>query len=122
MNIIVNARHMEITPQMRDYALDKASKLPRYFDRIMSIEVILDQEGGAPTCEVIVDASRTARFIGTHRGEDVYGCVDNAIHKVEEQIRRHKDKVRDRKGPTHAEQAEQAEQSPTSTLEPPEQP
>lgn len=101
MNIIVNARHMDITQAMREYAQDKASKLTRYFDRIMSIEVVLDTEGGVPTAEVVVEASRANTFVASHRGEDMYGCVDQAIHKVEEQIRRFKDRVRERKGPSH---------------------
>ena len=40
MEIVVTGRHMDITPAIREYATEKVSKLPRYFDRIQSIEVI----------------------------------------------------------------------------------
>ena len=115
MNIKVNARHMDITQAMRDYASDKASKLERYFDRITSIEVVMDTEAGMPFVEVVVSAARNNRFIASHRGEDMYGCVDNALHKVEQQLRRHKDKVRDRQGPTHLDLTEQPGAAPTDT-------
>lgn len=103
MNIKVNARHMDITQAMRDYASEKAEKLQRYFNRITSIELVMDTEAGVPFVEVVVNASRNNTFIASHRGEDMYGCVDNALHKVEQQIRRHKDRVRDHQGPTHGE-------------------
>lgn len=112
MVITVNARHMEITPDIRAYAEEKAGKLVRYFDRINSIEVVIDVDGGVPTAEVVVNAVRNPSFVATHRGEDLTGCIDNAIHKVEEQIRRHKDKVRDRHGPSHAELAGHAPELP----------
>jgi putative sigma-54 modulation protein len=103
VNITVNARHMDITEAIRAYAQDKAHKLQRYFDRIMSIEIIIDIEGGTPMVEVVVTASHQNTFVGHHRGEDMYGCIDNAIHKVEEQLRRHKDRLRDHKGGVSAE-------------------
>ena len=84
MNIKVNARHMDITQAMREYAEDKATKLQRFYDKIISIEVVLDTDGGTPTAEAVVIASRNQTFIAAHRGEDMYGCIDNAIHKVEE--------------------------------------
>ena len=86
MNIKVNARHMNITQAIRDYVHDKASKLDRYFDRITNVEVVMDLDGGVPTVEVVVSASHNSTFVGSFRGEDMYGCIDKAIHKVEEQL------------------------------------
>jgi putative sigma-54 modulation protein len=103
LNITVNARHMDITEAIRAYAQEKSEKLQRYFDRIMSIEIIIDIEGGTPAVEVVVTAAHSTTFVGHHRGEDMYGCIDNAIHKVEEQLRRHKDRLRDHKGGVSAE-------------------
>jgi putative sigma-54 modulation protein len=100
LNITVNARHMEMSESLRAYSVDKAQKLQRYFDRIGSIEIIIDTEGGSPVVEVVVSASHNNTFVGRHRGEDMYGCIDNAIHKVEEQLRRHKERLRDHKGPS----------------------
>ena len=103
MNITVNARHMDITEAIRGHAHEKAQKLQRYYDRIMSIEVIIDIEGGTPMVEVVLTAPHNTTFVARHRGEDMYGCIDNAVHKVEEQLRRHKDRLRDHKGSVSAE-------------------
>jgi putative sigma-54 modulation protein len=117
LNITVNARHMEITDAIRAYAQDKASKLDRYLGRIISAEIIIGLDGGSPMVEVVVTAPHNNKFVATHRGPDMYGCIDTAVHKVEEQLRRHKDKVRDHKGPGHEAKAELAE-GPESEPEP----
>lgn len=103
MNISINARHMDITDAIRGYAQEKVQKLQRYYDRIMSVEVIIDIDGGTPVVEIVVAATHNNTFVGHHRGEDMYGCIDNAIHKVEEQLRRHKDRLREHKGGVSAE-------------------
>jgi putative sigma-54 modulation protein len=102
---------MEVTPAIRQYAEDKAGKLPRYFDRINSLEIVLDLVAGMPLVEVVATVPHHQTFVGTHRGEDLYGCIDNALHKVEQQIRRHKEKLREHKGPSHQQQQDIAAQA-----------
>ena len=106
MNIVVKARHMDVTDAIRDYVESKAGKLSRYYDNVHTIEVTLDMEADMPSVEIVVSAKRKNVFIGSHRGEDMYACVDQCLHKVSEQLRRHKDRVRDRRGPTHSEAME----------------
>ena len=118
MNIRVNARHMDITDAIRSHAHGKASKLERYFNRITSVEVIMDLDGGVPAVEVVVNASHSTTFVGTHRGEDMYSCIDIAMHRVQEQIRRHKDRVRDHKTPNRKTASDNTE---TQQREPEEQ-
>lgn len=106
MNIVVNARHMEVTDAIREHVREKASKLPRYYDNIQQIEVILDHEAAKSVTEVIVTAIRRNTFVATARDDDMYASIDQALHKMIEQLRRHKDKVRDRQGPATNEVAE----------------
>lgn len=103
MNITVNIRHMSSTEALREYVEDKVSKLPKYYDQIQSIEVILDHEGDNATVEIVVQATRKLTFVAKHLDADMYACFDQCLDKVAEQIRRHKDKVRDRQGVPHGE-------------------
>ena len=96
MNIVVKARHMDVTDALRQYAESKVSKLPRFYDNIQSVEVTLDMEANRPTVEMVVTARRRNTFVATHRHEDMYACVDQCFDKISEQIRRHKDRVRHR--------------------------
>lgn len=106
MNIIVNARHMEATDAIRSYVEEKVSKLTRFYDNVQSIEVVLDMDADQAFCEIIAHAIRRHTFVATHRDSNMYACVDVCLDKITEQLRRHKDKVRDRQGPGHSETME----------------
>ena len=110
MNIIVKAPHMDLTEAMRQHVESKVGKLPRYSDGIQTIEVILDTEADKAVVEILVTARRKTTFVATHRDEDMYAGIDQCIRKVTEQIRRHKDKVRDRQGTPLGETMEEASQ------------
>ena len=110
MNVTVEARHMEVTDAMRRYVESKVAKLPRYYANIQSIEAILDIEADHAVVEIVVSASRKATFVATHRDPDMYAGIDQCLKKISEQLRRHKDKVRDRQASSlgHSTEPEQA--------------
>ena len=106
MNIVVKTRHMAATDAIKHYVETKAAKLSRYYDNVHTIEVILDVEADKPSVEIVASAKRRNVFVASHRGDDMYACVDQALHKITEQLRRHKDKVRDRQKSSHSETME----------------
>ncbi len=103
MNVNVAARHMEVTDAMREYAQDKISKLPRLYDGLHSADVTFAMEGAEHLVEIVAHGRRKSTFVAHHRGKEMYGCLDQCVHKLEAQLRRHKDRVRDRQGPGHDE-------------------
>lgn len=106
MNIVVKGRHMDVTDSIRQYVQTKADKLPKFYDDITSTEIILGMEADRAVAEIVVQAKRKNTFVATHRDEDMYACIDQCLHKISEQLRRHKDKVRDRQAPSRNEAAE----------------
>lgn len=106
MKTVVKARHMNVTDAIRDFVEGKASKLPRYYDGLQTVEVTLDVEADKPFAEIVVTARKKHTFVATHRDDDMYACIDQCMHKIVEQLRRHKDRVRDRRGPGHGETME----------------
>ena len=103
MSIIIKAPHMEVTDALREHIEAKASKLPKYYRSIQSIEVILAMEADKAVVEIVVGASHKHTFVATQRDDDMYACIDQCTHKITEQLRRHKDKVRNHHGPSRAE-------------------
>ena len=98
MEMTISGRHLEITPAIRQYAEEKASRLPKFYDLIQAIEVILDgAEGKQKRAEIVVNAEHKNTFVGHHEGEDLYGCIDQAVHKVQVQLTAHKERFRNRK-------------------------
>jgi putative sigma-54 modulation protein len=96
----ITGKHIEITEAMRKHAEEKTSKLPRYYNSLNQIEVILDgREGGSMSVEIIARAEHSKVFIGTEKGTDAYQCIDMAVHKLQQQLTKAKSKERDNKNP-----------------------
>jgi putative sigma-54 modulation protein len=99
MQITVSGRHMGVSEALNSYCRQKAERLVRFFDRIQSIEVILEGRNGLHFVEMIVHSDRAQPFVAREQHEDAYAAVDLMLDKVERQIRRHKEKLRNRKHP-----------------------
>ena len=105
MLFTITGKHVEITEAIRKHAEEKTSKLPRYYNSINQVEVIIDgSQGGHTSVEIIARGEHSKLFIVTETGDDAYKCIDLAVHKLERQIRRKKGKERDNK---HAGDVEQ---------------
>ena len=98
MLFTISGKHIEITEALRKHAQEKTSKLPKYYNSINQIEVIMDgSEGGKTSVEIIARAEHSRIFVSTETGEDAYRCIDMAVHKLQRQLRRMKSKERDNK-------------------------
>ena len=98
MLFTISGKHIEITEAIRKHAEEKTSKLPKYYNSINQVEVVVDgNQGGGTSVEVIARAEHSKVFIGTEKEEDTYRCIDMAVHKIERQLRRTKSKERDNK-------------------------
>lgn len=98
MLFTISGKHIEITEAIRRHAQEKTSKLPKYYNSINQIEVIMDgSEGGNTSVEIIARAEHSRIFVSTETGEDAYRCIDMAVHKLQRQLRRMKSKERDNK-------------------------
>jgi putative sigma-54 modulation protein len=97
----ISGKHIEITEAIKKHAEEKTAKLPKYYNSINQVEVIIDGgQGGGASVEIIARAEHSKIFVGTETGEDAYRCIDMAIHKLERQLRRTKSKERDNKHTT----------------------
>ena len=97
MQISVTGRHVNVTDEVKTYAEEKAGKLPRFYDRVQAIEVILDHEGDNFTVDMIVTAEGRNHFIAHEAGPDMFALIDLIVDKLERQLRRHKERFRNRK-------------------------
>ncbi len=98
MLFTITGKHIEITEAMKEHAEEKTSKLPRYYDSINQVEVIIDgSEKPRTSVEIIARAEHSKVFVGTENGHDAYQCIDKAVHKLESQLRKAKGKERNNK-------------------------
>ncbi|MEN6309169.1 MAG: ribosome-associated translation inhibitor RaiA [Anaerohalosphaeraceae bacterium] len=98
MLFTISGRHIEITDAIRAHAKEKVEKLPRFFNQISHIEVLVDaSQGGFPVVEIIARAEHFGDLVAKETGPDAYTCIDMAVHKLERQIKKIKEKQRDNK-------------------------
>lgn len=102
MQVVVTGRHMGVGENLKDYCRRKAERLTRFFDRIRLIEVILDGQNGQHSVEIIVHTDRTDPFVAREQQPDAFAAVDLLMDKIERQLSRHKERVRNRKHPRGA--------------------
>ncbi len=97
MLFTITGKHFDITDEIRDHAQERTEKLPRYFDGINQVEVIIEGNGSDPGVEVIARGEHGNIFVATESGDDTITCIDLAVHKLERQLRRKKEKQRNNK-------------------------
>ncbi|MFQ5494446.1 MAG: ribosome hibernation-promoting factor, HPF/YfiA family [Phycisphaerae bacterium] len=97
MQIQVTGRHVNVSDDVRDYITAKAGKLPRFYDRIHEIEVVLDHESEQFTAEMIVRAGRKHTFVASETGPDTFALIDVVVDRLERQLTRHKERRRNHK-------------------------
>ena len=98
LQFTIVGRHIEITPTIKSHAKEKAEKLPRYFDGINRVEVLIDgSTKGRVEAEVIARGEHKNVFVVRQQGVDVLACIDLAVHKLEKQLQKKKGRQRNRK-------------------------
>lgn len=96
MKVIIDGRHLHLDDNMRAYAEEKIHKAETYFNGIIEAHMVLFAEKHRRIAEITLSAKR-ATFHARAETEDLYASIDGAMEKVDTQIRRYKNKIRDRK-------------------------
>lgn len=98
MKIIVNGRHLEITPSLKNYAEEKVKKFERYLSDISEAVVTLSIEKYRHKAEVLLKVNGVLIQAEGITGE-IYSSIDEVSEKLERQVKKYKEKlVSHRKG------------------------
>lgn len=95
MQVAITCRHGSLKPDLNDYITRKSEKLLTYFERVTQIQVTLDFLDARVRTEILVDAEHKHNFVAHAEGDDAAATFDGALHKMEQQIRKYKEKVQD---------------------------
>ena len=98
MLFTISGKHIEITEAIKKHAEEKTSKLPKYYDSINQVEVVIeDGPGGNTSVQIIARGEHSKLFVVSETGDDAYKCIDIAVHKLERQLKKKKQKERNNK-------------------------
>ena len=95
MQVAITSRHGNLSDNTTKYITEKSEKLLTYFERVTAIHVTVDFGNGGAKVELLVDAEHRHSLVSHHAGEDVPSTFDQALHKMEQQIRKYKQKLQD---------------------------
>jgi putative sigma-54 modulation protein len=87
----------------REKITAKVERLSRLFDRLLSIEVTVDlADEQKPAVDVRVSAEHKHDFVATETASSLMAALDGVIHKLEQQLRKYKEKVQNHhRSPRH---------------------
>jgi putative sigma-54 modulation protein len=97
VKIEVTGRGEEVSAAMKQKASEKIAKVFRFFDRITWVEVTLDSQKDRGSVDVTVGLPAGVTLVGKAESADVYSAIDMAVDKIVKQLRRHKERLKDRR-------------------------
>jgi putative sigma-54 modulation protein len=92
MNIIINGKHLEVTPALKKYAGGKIKKFQRYLSDISEAVVTLSIEKYRHKAEVLLKVNGVLIQAEGVTGE-IYASIDEVSEKLERQIKKYKEKL-----------------------------
>ena len=96
MQVNISARHGHLSDATREKITAKLERLARLFERLTAIEVTVDLEHEqTPLVDVRVSAEHKHDFVATEQSTSLMAALDGVIHKLEQQLRKYKEKVQD---------------------------
>ncbi len=97
MKVKVTARHFDLSENLNTYAHDEIKRLEKYFDNIIDADLTMTIEKNRQIAELSVRVYRTT-LTAKAKTYDMYLAIEQVIAKMETQIKRYKEKLKDKKG------------------------
>lgn len=91
-------RHDHISTRMREHATGKLTRLRRFNDQVVRIEVVADHVHEHPEVELLVHMRTGTPLVAKQQGKTFANAIDELSEKMEKQLRRLKEKRTDHKG------------------------
>lgn len=97
MSFIITSKGTELTPSIKSYAQNKTQRFNKYEKNILKTEVVLTlsdlKEGKLKNCTTNITLSIPKNTLKvTETSDDMYKSIDLAVDRMEEELRRHKEK------------------------------
>lgn len=94
MRINITARHFKMRDELRTYTEKEIQRLQKYYDQIIDADVILEWQKIHRTAEIKISVCGTV-LTAQARADEMHKAINNAIEKLERQLIKYKDKLRD---------------------------
>jgi len=94
MQLNITGHHVEVTDSLKAYVAEKLERLEKHFDHVNNVHVILSVEKQRQKSEATVHVNGASLFADSTE-EDMYAAIDSMVDKLDRQIKKHKEKLKD---------------------------
>jgi putative sigma-54 modulation protein len=102
VQINISVRHGHLNPSTQQAITEKVERVHKFYDRVTAIHVTVDlKSADKPEVELVVKAEHHDDFVARGDAESLLSAVDAVAHKIEMQLRKHKEKLKEHNGPGH---------------------
>jgi len=98
MKIKIAGRHTDASPALRDYVIEKTEAPERFFDRIVSVDVVLSVEKERQIADFHAHLTNRKRINAREESTDMYASIDKAIDRLKRQLVKFKNQLQEVKG------------------------
>ena len=96
MQTSVTFKNIDPSDHLKAYVSDKLDRLDKYLDNPAEANVVLTVEKFRHIAEINIAGDRLT-IIGSEQTNDMYSAIDMALDKLEKQIKKSKQKIRERR-------------------------
>ena len=100
MQTSVTFKNIDSSDHLKSYVTDKLDRFDRLLDNPAEANVVLKVEKFRHIAEISVSGDRM-KINGKEETEDMYSAIDMVLDKLEKQIKKGKEKVRERRSKSH---------------------
>lgn len=97
MQLDISVRHGHLSEASQEKLKARADKLGRFFDRLTSIEIVVDlSDEESPKVDIKASAEHKHDFVAHDQSDGLMKSFEAAVHKIEQQLRKYKERVQDK--------------------------
>lgn len=97
MNLTISGHHLEVTPALREYVINKLERITRHFDQVVDIKMLLKVDNQKEKerrqraeCRIHVKGQD---LFAECADEDLYAAIDLLVDKLDRQVSEHKSRL-----------------------------
>ena len=97
MQLNITFRQFGSSDALKEYAKEKVERVNKYLDRAGEAHVVLSLERHLHHADITIQAGAWV-LRGKDKSEDMYASIDSAMDKIEAQLRKYKEKIKNHHG------------------------
>ncbi len=97
MQVSVTFRHMDVSEPVKAYVEEKIARVKKYIDEPIDAQAVLSVEKKIRHKAEVTIVAKGITIKGSEETNDMYAAIDAMVDKIERQLKRYKEKLKEHK-------------------------